>query len=49
MRHPGVALAIAGINFPAERLVPATVLLFLLVNLVLTVPYGARRKRLREG
>jgi BASS family bile acid:Na+ symporter len=47
MRHPGVALAIAGINFPAERLVPATVLLFLLVNLVLTVPYGAWRKARR--
>lgn len=45
-RHPGVALAIAHINFPDERLVAAAVLLFLVVNAVLTIPYVGWRKRL---
>src|SRR5262245_3731306 len=50
MRHPGIALAIAGVNFPQETLVPATVVLFLLVNAIVTVPYGAwRRRRHPEG
>ncbi len=45
MRHPGVALAIARANFPEERRVAAAVLLFLLVSLIVTTPYGAWRKR----
>jgi BASS family bile acid:Na+ symporter len=45
MRHPGVALAIARRNFPEEPLVPAAVLLFLLVNVIVTLPYGAWRRR----
>jgi BASS family bile acid:Na+ symporter len=45
MRHPGVALAIARLNFPEERLVPAAVLLFLLVNVIATLPYGVWRRR----
>lgn len=48
MRHPGVALAIAQVNFPGETLVRAAVLLFLLVNVIVTMPYGAWRKR-RQG
>ncbi|CAN7260962.1 hypothetical protein LJR219_001133 [Phenylobacterium sp. LjRoot219] len=44
-RHPGVALAIASINFPAETAVTAAVLMFLLANIVLTIPYIAWRKR----
>ncbi len=44
-RHPGVALAIANINFPNEKAVAAAVLLFLLVNALLSAPYVAWRKR----
>jgi BASS family bile acid:Na+ symporter len=49
MRHPGVALAIARLNFPDETLVPAAVGLFLLVNLLVTLPYGAWRRRAHAG
>jgi BASS family bile acid:Na+ symporter len=49
MRHPGVALAIARLNFPEERLVPAAVVLFLLVNVIVTLPYGAWRRRAHAG
>jgi BASS family bile acid:Na+ symporter len=49
MRHPGVALAIARVNFPDEKLVPAAVLLFILVNLIVTLPYGIWRRRARAG
>ncbi|WP_293405116.1 hypothetical protein [Phenylobacterium sp.] len=44
-RHPGVALAISHLNFPDEHLIAAAVLLFLLVNMVLTIPYVFWRKR----
>ena len=44
-RHPGVALAIAHINFPGEKSLAAAVLLFLVVNAVLSIPYVAWRKR----
>jgi BASS family bile acid:Na+ symporter len=44
-RHPGVALAIARLNFPEETRVPAAVFLFLLVNALGTLPYGAWRQR----
>jgi BASS family bile acid:Na+ symporter len=47
MRHPGVALAIARLNFPEERLVPAAVLLFIVVNVMVTLPYGIWRRRAR--
>jgi BASS family bile acid:Na+ symporter len=49
MRHPGVALAIARMNFPDEELVPAAVLLFILVNLIVTLPYGVWRRRAHAG
>jgi BASS family bile acid:Na+ symporter len=45
MRHPGVALAIARLNFPEEKLVPAAVVLFILVNVVVTLPYAIWRRR----
>jgi BASS family bile acid:Na+ symporter len=45
MRHPGLALAIARLNFPEEKLVPAAVLLFIVVNVLVTLPYGAWRRR----
>jgi BASS family bile acid:Na+ symporter len=49
MRHPGVALAVARLNFPDEKLVPAAVVLFLLVNVIVTLPYGAWRRRVHAG
>jgi BASS family bile acid:Na+ symporter len=45
MRHPGVALAIARLNFPDDKLVPAAVLLFIVVNILITLPYGIWRQR----
>jgi BASS family bile acid:Na+ symporter len=45
MRHPGVALAIANVNFPGEKLVFAAVLLFAVVNAVVTIPYASWSKR----
>jgi BASS family bile acid:Na+ symporter len=47
MRHPGVALAVARLNFPEDRLVPAAVLLFIVVNVLITLPYGMWRRRAR--
>jgi BASS family bile acid:Na+ symporter len=38
-RHPGVALAIASATFPDEKLVPAAILLYMLVNAILCIPY----------
>ena len=49
MRHPGVALAMARLNFPEEPLVPAAVALFLLVSVIVTLPYGAWRRRVHGG
>lgn len=45
MRHPGIALAIAHINFPDNKLVPAAILLFLLVAAIVTTLYGKLRAR----
>jgi BASS family bile acid:Na+ symporter len=45
-RHPGVALAIATANFPdAKKPVAAAILLYLLVNVLVAVPYQAWSKR----
>ena len=38
-RHPGIALILAKANFPAETLVVPAVLLYLLVNAVVAIPY----------
>ncbi len=38
-RHPGIALLLAQANFPAETLVTAAVLLYLIVNAVGSIPY----------
>ena len=44
--HPGLAIAIAVANFPAQRLlVAAAVILFLIVNAVVLLPYNAWCKR----
>lgn len=45
-RHPGMALAIAQLNFPNEKTVVAAILLYLLLNAVISLPYVAWRKRL---
>jgi len=44
-RHPGIALAIASANFPGQKLVPAAVLLYLIVNAVVSIPYVKWRKQ----
>ena len=38
-RHPGIALAIATANFPEQKQVPAAVILYLLVNATISIPY----------
>ena len=48
-RHPGVAIAIASANFPGQKLVFAAVLLYLIVNAVVSLPYLNWRKRQRAG
>jgi len=47
-RHPGVALILARANFPAETLVGPALLLYLLVNAVLAVPYLLWTKRRQQ-
>ena len=50
-RHPGIAIAIAQTNFPEQKLALAAVLLYLLVNAVVSIPYQAwarRRKPARD-
>ncbi len=47
-RHPGVALTIAGTNFPGEKLVLAAVLLYVLVSGIVSIPYMMWSKR-RHG
>ena len=44
-RHPGITLSLATLNFPAEKSVPAVVLLYLVVSAILTLPYVAWRRR----
>lgn len=44
-RHPGVALAVASANSPHNKLVLAAILLALVVNMVVTIPYVSWRKR----
>ena len=38
-RHPAIALAVAKLNFPDEPHLGATILLYLILLTVLTVPY----------
>jgi BASS family bile acid:Na+ symporter len=47
-RHPGVALLLARANFPEEQLVVPAVLLYLLVNAVVAIPYLLWIKRRRS-
>ena len=45
-RHPAIALAVAKLNFPDEPHLGATILLYLILLAVLTVPYVRRQRRL---
>ena len=38
-RHPAIAIAIANANFPDQKLVAPAVLLYLILSIVLAVPY----------
>jgi BASS family bile acid:Na+ symporter len=44
-RHPGIALALAKVNFPDEPQLGATILLFLLVGGLVGAPYLAWQRR----
>jgi BASS family bile acid:Na+ symporter len=44
-RHPGMAIAIAHANFPGQKLALAAVLLYLLVSVVVSIPYITWTKR----
>jgi BASS family bile acid:Na+ symporter len=46
-RHPGIALLLARANFPDEQLVAPVVLLYLLINAVVAIPYLLWSKRRR--
>jgi len=49
-RHPGVALAIADANFPQQKkLIFAALLLYLIVNALVTIPYLKWMKRRASG
>jgi len=44
-RHPGLAIAIAGANFPAQvKLVAGTVIIYLLLSQLLFIPYKRWRR-----
>ena len=44
-RHPGLALAVAHVNYPDAKALVAAVLLFLVVNVIVSIPYVVWRKR----
>ena len=44
-RHPGIAIAIAALNFPDQKLAPAAILLYLLVSAIVAKPYLVWLKR----
>jgi BASS family bile acid:Na+ symporter len=48
-RHPGIAMAIATVNVPGQKLVPAAVILYLIVSAILTAPYLKWRQKVRAG
>jgi len=43
-RHPALALAIAGATFPDEKRVVGAIVLYLLLNLVVAIPYVSRQR-----
>jgi len=47
-RHPAIALSVAGTNFPEQRF-GATILLYLLVNVIVAIPYLAWQRQDRTS
>ena len=43
IRHPGVAMAVASANFPELKLVLAAVLVYMIVGMVVSIPYAKWR------
>lgn len=48
-RHPGIALALASINFPDQKDVIAVVLYHLVIGALVALPYVLWRKRIHAG
>ena len=48
-RHPGIALALASINFPDQKDVIAVVLYHLLIGALVALPYVIWRKRVHAA
>jgi BASS family bile acid:Na+ symporter len=46
-RHPGIAMAVAHVTFPGEKLVLPAIALYLVVAIILTLPYVKWRQRAR--
>ena len=44
-RHPGIAIAISQANFPGQKLVMPAILLYLIVNTFVSIPYVMWRRR----
>ena len=44
-RHPAIALTVAKVNFPDEPNLGATILLYLLVNAIVGIPYQKWQQR----
>jgi BASS family bile acid:Na+ symporter len=47
-RHPGIAIALAVANYPEQKLATPALLLYLLVNAVVSIPYLLWTKRRRQ-
>jgi BASS family bile acid:Na+ symporter len=47
-RHPGVAVTIASVNFPGNKLITAAIVLYVLLNALLSIPY-LRWQRSKHG
>lgn len=43
-RHPGIAMAIGHLVYPGEKAVPAAIIIYLLLSVVLSIPYVRWRK-----
>jgi bile acid:Na+ symporter, BASS family len=48
-RHPGVAMAVASANFPELKLILAAVVVYMIVGMVVSIPYGKWRAKGRRG
>jgi BASS family bile acid:Na+ symporter len=48
-RHPGIAMAVASINFPEEKAVMAVVVFHLIIGAIVSLPYVRWRKRVHTA